>query len=43
LTGPVVRGDHATIAEHLAAIRDQVPDLEPLYQALVAATPRPRS
>ena len=38
LTGPIARGDHATIEAHLDAIRRQAPDLEPMYRALAAAT-----
>jgi predicted short-subunit dehydrogenase-like oxidoreductase (DUF2520 family) len=37
-TGPIVRGDWATVEAHRAAIREARPDLEPLYDALVAAT-----
>jgi predicted short-subunit dehydrogenase-like oxidoreductase (DUF2520 family) len=38
LTGPIARGDQATIDAHLAAIRREMPDLEPMYRALAAAT-----
>jgi predicted short-subunit dehydrogenase-like oxidoreductase (DUF2520 family) len=38
LTGPIARGDWETIERHLAAIRDDVPDLEHLYRALAEAT-----
>jgi predicted short-subunit dehydrogenase-like oxidoreductase (DUF2520 family) len=38
LTGPIARGDHATIERHLEAIREAAPDLEPMYQSLAAAT-----
>ena len=38
LTGPIARGDEATIDAHLAAIRREMPDLEPMYRALAAAT-----
>jgi len=38
LTGPIARGDAATIEAHLDAIRRQAPDLEPMYRALAAAT-----
>jgi predicted short-subunit dehydrogenase-like oxidoreductase (DUF2520 family) len=38
LTGPIARGDHATVERHLEAIRDAAPDLEPMYQSLAAAT-----
>src|SRR5205823_5387263 len=38
LTGPVARGDFATIEAHLAAIRERRPSLEPLYRTLTEAT-----
>ena len=38
LTGPIARGDSATVERHLAAIRTEEPELEPLYAALVEAT-----
>jgi predicted short-subunit dehydrogenase-like oxidoreductase (DUF2520 family) len=38
LTGPIERGDWETVEEHLAAIRERKPELEPLYQALTEAT-----
>jgi predicted short-subunit dehydrogenase-like oxidoreductase (DUF2520 family) len=38
LTGPISRGDWATMDAHLAAIREQKPELEPLYRALAEAT-----
>jgi predicted short-subunit dehydrogenase-like oxidoreductase (DUF2520 family) len=38
LTGPIARGDWATVEAHLAAIREHVPDLEPMYRALASAT-----
>ena len=38
LTGPIARGDHATIERHVAAIREREPQLEPLYTALAEAT-----
>jgi predicted short-subunit dehydrogenase-like oxidoreductase (DUF2520 family) len=38
LTGPISRGDRATVAAHVAAIRAAEPDLEPLYLALAEAT-----
>ena len=48
LTGPVARGDEATIARQRAAIADAAPDLVPLYdllteqtRALAAQTPAP--
>jgi predicted short-subunit dehydrogenase-like oxidoreductase (DUF2520 family) len=38
LTGPVARGDFATVEAHLAAIRERRPSLEPLYRTLTQAT-----
>jgi len=38
LTGPISRGDWATVDAHLAALRERAPDLEPLYLALGEAT-----
>ena len=38
LTGPVARGDHATVAAQRAAIADRCPQLEPLFDALVERT-----
>jgi predicted short-subunit dehydrogenase-like oxidoreductase (DUF2520 family) len=38
LTGPIERGDWATVATHMAAIRDLQPELAPLYETLAAAT-----
>ena len=38
LTGPIARGDTATVERHLAAIRSHEPALEPLYAALAEAT-----
>lgn len=38
LTGPIARGDHATIEAHLAALRQHLPDIEPMYRALADAT-----
>lgn len=40
LTGPIQRGDHAVVEAHLAALRAELPDLEPLYLALRDATER---
>jgi len=37
LTGPIVRGDAATVANHLTALQDQ-PQLAELYRSLAAAT-----
>jgi predicted short-subunit dehydrogenase-like oxidoreductase (DUF2520 family) len=34
LTGPIARGDEATVERHLAALRDSAPELLPLYEAL---------
>jgi predicted short-subunit dehydrogenase-like oxidoreductase (DUF2520 family) len=38
LTGPIARGDWATVDGHLAAIRADAPELEELYLALAEAT-----
>jgi predicted short-subunit dehydrogenase-like oxidoreductase (DUF2520 family) len=38
LTGPISRGDWAVVDAHLAALAEQVPELEPLYRALAKAT-----
>jgi predicted short-subunit dehydrogenase-like oxidoreductase (DUF2520 family) len=38
LTGPIARGDTATVERHLAAIRAEEPALEPLYRAFAEAT-----
>ena len=38
LTGPIARGDWETVERHLEAIRDRLPELEPLYRALAAGT-----
>jgi predicted short-subunit dehydrogenase-like oxidoreductase (DUF2520 family) len=38
LTGPIARGDWATVEAHLAAIADRTPDVEPVYRALAEAT-----
>lgn len=40
LTGPIARGDWATVEAHLAALAERDPDLVPLYRALVEATQR---
>jgi predicted short-subunit dehydrogenase-like oxidoreductase (DUF2520 family) len=37
LTGPIARGDTATLDRHRAALRERTPDLLPLYEAMVAA------
>jgi predicted short-subunit dehydrogenase-like oxidoreductase (DUF2520 family) len=38
LTGPIARGDWATVDRHLDAIRKRRPRLEPLYRVLAEAT-----
>jgi predicted short-subunit dehydrogenase-like oxidoreductase (DUF2520 family) len=38
LTGPIARGDEETVARQRAALEERVPDLLPLFDALVAAT-----
>jgi len=38
LTGPIARGDWATVDAHLAALHERLPDLEALYRALAEAT-----
>jgi predicted short-subunit dehydrogenase-like oxidoreductase (DUF2520 family) len=38
LTGPIVRGDEATVARHREAIAERAPDLLALYDALADAT-----
>ena len=38
LTGPIARGDRATVEAHLAAIRRDLPDLEAFYRVLAEAT-----
>lgn len=38
LTGPIARGDEATVARHLEAIAAASPELRPLYEALAART-----
>jgi len=38
LTGPIARGDWATIDAHLAAIHDAAPELERMYRALAEVT-----
>jgi predicted short-subunit dehydrogenase-like oxidoreductase (DUF2520 family) len=38
LTGPIVRGDWETIERHLAAIREDAPELERFYTVLTEAT-----
>jgi predicted short-subunit dehydrogenase-like oxidoreductase (DUF2520 family) len=38
LTGPIARGDWATVEAHLVALEERAPDLVPLYRALAEAT-----
>jgi predicted short-subunit dehydrogenase-like oxidoreductase (DUF2520 family) len=38
LTGPISRGDWSTVDAHVAAIRAEAPELEPMYRALADAT-----
>ena len=38
LTGPIARGDWATVDAHIAALEARDPDLVPLYRALAEAT-----
>ena len=38
LTGPIARGDWATVDAHLAVLESVLPDLEPLYRSLAKAT-----
>jgi predicted short-subunit dehydrogenase-like oxidoreductase (DUF2520 family) len=38
LTGPIARGDVATVRAHLTALEERAPDLVPLYRALAEAT-----
>lgn len=38
LTGPIARGDWATVERHLAVIREERPELEGLYLTLAEAT-----
>jgi predicted short-subunit dehydrogenase-like oxidoreductase (DUF2520 family) len=38
LTGPIARGDWATVDAHVAALRAEAPELEQLYLALAEAT-----
>jgi predicted short-subunit dehydrogenase-like oxidoreductase (DUF2520 family) len=38
LTGPIARGDWATVDAHEQAIRDAYPELERLYETLADAT-----
>jgi predicted short-subunit dehydrogenase-like oxidoreductase (DUF2520 family) len=38
LTGPIARGDWATVDAHLGAIKSHAPELEPMYRALAQIT-----
>ncbi len=38
LTGPIARGDEATVARHLEAIDEAAPQLAPLYRAMAERT-----
>jgi predicted short-subunit dehydrogenase-like oxidoreductase (DUF2520 family) len=38
LTGPIARGDRATVDAHLAALALHAPELESMYRALAALT-----
>jgi predicted short-subunit dehydrogenase-like oxidoreductase (DUF2520 family) len=38
LTGPIARGDWATVEAHLAAIHEHAPEIEDLYRAMARAT-----
>jgi predicted short-subunit dehydrogenase-like oxidoreductase (DUF2520 family) len=38
LTGPIARGDWATVDRHLDAIREREPELEEMYTALAGVT-----
>ena len=38
LTGPVARGDWATVEAHRAAIHEAKPELDDVYEALAEAT-----
>jgi predicted short-subunit dehydrogenase-like oxidoreductase (DUF2520 family) len=38
LTGPIARGDRATVDAHLAALARHAPELESMYRALAALT-----
>ena len=40
LTGPIARGDHATVARQRAAVQARQPELLPLWDALTDATTR---
>ena len=38
LTGPIARGDEATVERHLEALGERAPDLVPLYESLAERT-----
>ncbi|MCW2986353.1 MAG: hypothetical protein JWR63_3923, partial [Conexibacter sp.] len=38
LTGPIARGDEATVTRQRAAVHERAPDLAPLFDALADAT-----
>ena len=38
LTGPIARGDWETVDAHVAAIRRERPELEPMYVTLAETT-----
>ena len=38
LTGPIARGDFATVERHLAALAETAPELIPMYEALAERT-----
>jgi predicted short-subunit dehydrogenase-like oxidoreductase (DUF2520 family) len=38
LTGPIARGDEATVTRQRAAVAERTPDLLPLFDALATAT-----
>jgi predicted short-subunit dehydrogenase-like oxidoreductase (DUF2520 family) len=40
LTGPIARGDWATVEAHRRAIREAAPELEPMYEVLAEVTAR---
>jgi predicted short-subunit dehydrogenase-like oxidoreductase (DUF2520 family) len=38
LTGPIARGDEATVARQRAAVQERAPDLLPLFDVMADAT-----
>jgi predicted short-subunit dehydrogenase-like oxidoreductase (DUF2520 family) len=38
LTGPIARGDEATVARHIEELAEKAPELRPLYEALAERT-----